>query len=129
MRITYFIPAFIWLITSVILLTLPANDLPHSTLFDLPNFDKLVHLGMFFLLTVLFCFPFLKLKSGISSATGTFYKVAFYVILYGIIMEFVQKFFTLGRSFDLIDILFDTLGSFAGLLAIKRYTLKKNRPQ
>jgi len=124
MRIFFFVPAVIWLIISIILLTLPANDLPHSSVFDLPYFDKVVHLGMFFLLTTLFCLPFSKMSVK-ESAAAMFNKIAIYVILYGILMEFVQRFFTVGRSFDIVDILFDTLGSFAGLLAIRQYALKK----
>ena len=128
MRITNFIPAFISFIASVVLLTLPANYLPHTGLFGIANFDKLVHFGMFFMLTVLFCLPFLKSSANISSITSTFNRVVLGVILYGIIMEFVQKYFTLGRSFDLIDILFDGLGTVAGLVAIRRYSLKKIGP-
>ena len=128
MRLAYFIPAFIWLIISIILLTLPANDLPHNGLFDLPNFDKLVHFGMFFLLTVLFCFPFSQRVTEISSVKSIFYKVVFCVILYGIVMEFVQKFYTVGRNFDLIDIVFDSIGSFAGLIVVRQYMVKKIGP-
>lgn len=127
MKIIYFVPAALWFIISVILLTLPGSDLPHSTLFDLPYFDKAVHLGMFFLLTVLFCFPFLKSYKKPQVNTTVFNKIALYIILYGIIMEFVQKFFTAGRSFDVIDIVFDAVGSFAGLLAVKQYVLSQNR--
>ncbi|MEJ7683291.1 MAG: VanZ family protein [Segetibacter sp.] len=128
MRVIYFAPAIIWFIISIILLTLPGNDLPHSTLFDLPYFDKAVHLGMFFLLTVLFCYPFSKLPAKPSAISAVFYKIAFYIILYGILMEFVQEFFTVGRSFDVIDILFDAIGSFSGLLAIRQYAHKKIGP-
>lgn len=127
MRVISFVPAVIWLIISIILLTLPANDLPHNGLFDLPYFDKLVHFGMFFLLTASFCFPFFRLNANYSIILSTFIRVVFWVILYGILMEFVQKFFTDGRSFDVVDIVFDTVGSVAGFLAAKQ-TLKKIGP-
>ncbi len=125
MRVISFIPAIVWFITSIILLTLPGSNLPHSTL---PYFDKFVHFVMFFLLTVLFSYPFLKLSEKLPAIKAAFSKVAFYAILYGIIMEFVQKFFTAGRSFDVIDILFDAVGSFSGLLVIRQYALKKIGP-
>jgi VanZ family protein len=128
MKIFFFLPGVIWLIISIILLTLPANDLPHSGLFDLPYFDKVVHLGMFFLLTALFCFPYSNLSAERSTMLVIFTKIALWVILYGIIMEFVQKYYTAGRSFDLIDILFDALGSLTGLLAIRQFVFKKIGP-
>ncbi len=43
-------------------------------------------------------------------------------------MEFVQKFFAVQRSFDIIDILFDTLGSLVGMVAIRQYMFKKIGP-
>ena len=75
MRSLYFVPAVLWFIVTTILLTLPENDLPHSSLFDLPYFDKYVHLLMFFLLTTLFCFPFSTIKTKRSNITGVFLKV------------------------------------------------------
>jgi len=128
MRVIHFTPAIAWFIISLILLTLPGNELPHNTLFDIPNFDKLVHFGMFFMLTVLFCFPFSKMDTKPSWIMAIFYKVVFFVILYGIIIEFVQKYFTIERSFDVVDILFDALGSFAGLWVMRQYAYKKIGP-
>src|SRR3954470_22669132 len=128
MRVIHFTPAIAWFIISLILLTLPGNELPHNTLFDIANFDKLVHFGMFFMLTVLFCFPFSKMDSKPSTIMAIFYKVLFFVILYGIIIEFVQKYFTIERSFDVVDILFDALGSFAGLWVMRQYAYKKIGP-
>ncbi len=128
MRVFHFVPAILWFIITIILLTLPGNDLPHSTLFDLPYFDKYIHLVMFFLLTILFCYPFSMAGTKRLNITAVFVKIAFFVILYGIIMEVVQKFLISGRTFDVIDILFDALGSLSGLLAIRQYAFKKIGP-
>jgi len=124
MRVLYFVPAIIWLIASIILLTLPPSDFPHSSFFSLPYLDKYIHLAMFFLLTVLFSYPFSKLLAKTETIISTFNTVTACVILYGIIIEFVQKFFTSGRTFDLSDILFDALGSFLGLLVMRHLQIK-----
>ena len=43
--------------------------------------------------------------------------------VYGVIMEYVQKYFIPNRSFDIGDILADAIGSIAGLVvATKVYT-------
>lgn len=128
MRVIYFAPAAVWFAISIILLTLPGNDLPQSSLLNLPYFDKFVHLVMFFLLTILFSYPFSKMPAPPAVKAAIFNKVALYVILYGILMEFIQKFFTSARSFDVIDILFDSLGSVSGLLTVRQYALKKIGP-
>ena len=45
--------------------------------------------------------------------------------VYGIIMEYIQKYFIPNRSFDLVDILADTIGSIAGLLVATKLFIKR----
>ncbi len=124
MKIRSFFPGITWFLISVVLLALPGNDLPHSAFFNIPFFDKYVHFTMFFMLTALFCYPFFSWQAAKSEVKRWFVKIAVYVVLYGIAMEFVQKYWVVGRSFDLADILFDALGSFAGLIAVNYYYKK-----
>lgn len=128
MKFTSFLPGIIWLIISTILLALPGNDLPHIRLLDFDNSDKLIHVGMFALLSGLFCYPFAW--SGFSNAIikSRLLGIAFYTLAYGIAMEFVQKYFVAGRSFDLIDIFCDAVGSFAGMLVMLQLYRKKIGP-
>ena len=128
MKFVSFVPAIAWFLISVVLLALPGDDLPSVHLFNIPYFDKVIHLGMFFLLTFLFSYPFIKTASEISFLISTFNKIAIAVIAYGIFMEYIQKAFVRGRSFDVIDMLFDTFGSVAGLLAVRLYYWKKIGP-
>ena len=97
---------------------MPGNDIPKSDLFSLIYFDKWVHIGMFGLLTVLWCYPFIKANKG---STKLFAQISFCVILYGIAMEFVQKYFAIDRSFDLFDILADMVGSLLALLFVVQW--------
>ncbi|HSU49442.1 MAG TPA: VanZ family protein [Segetibacter sp.] len=128
MRFTSFLPAIFWFIISVVLLALPGNDLPHSDLFNIPFFDKYIHTIMFFVLTVLFCYPFILYNTSGKIIKSWFFKITISAIVYGIIMEFVQKYLVYGRSFDVIDIVFDAIGSVAGLIVINRYFNKKIGP-
>ncbi len=126
-RLKFFLPAILWFITSFILLAMPGDDLPDGGLFDIPFFDKYVHFGMFFLLTFLFSWPFSKSNTQLQSWKSMSIRIAVYAILYGVAMEFVQKYFVKGRSFDVVDILFDSIGSGGGLLGIwKWFSLTKN---
>jgi len=45
--------------------------------------------------------------------------------VYGVIMEYVQKYFIPNRSFDIGDILADTIGSIAGLVFATKVYIKK----
>ena len=125
-----FIPAIIWFIISVILLTLPGSDIPKSTLFETIYFDKWVHIGMFGLLTLLFGYPYIKTPL---ASVKKFTQIMFAVILYGISMEFVQKYFASERSFDIFDIMADSVGSFIGWIVLVRFLKRqqvseKNEP-
>lgn len=120
-RLKLFLPAIAWFITSFILLAMPGDDLPDGGLFDIPFFDKYVHFGMFFLLTFLFSWPFSKANTQIQTWKLMSIKIAVYAIVYGVAMEFVQKYFVKGRSFDVVDILFDSIGSAGGLLGIWKW--------
>jgi VanZ family protein len=128
MKFTSFLPAITWFIISVVLLVIPGNDLPHSKFFDIPYFDKYIHFTMFFLLTTLFCYPLLGFNAVDSIVRSWFLRIAMYVILYGIAMEFVQKYLVKGRSFDVVDIVFDAIGSLVGLMVMNEYFTKKIGP-
>ncbi len=119
MRLKPFLPGIIWFTISCYLLAVPGDELPDTGFFDIPFFDKIVHFGMFFLLTFLFCYPYTLYYKSFSLWKKSAYKIAFIAICYGIAMEYVQKYFVMGRSFDLIDIVFDTLGCVSGVIGIQ----------
>ncbi|HEX8462121.1 MAG TPA: VanZ family protein [Segetibacter sp.] len=123
MNFKRFIPGIIWLIVSFILLALPGDDLPHVGFFNIPYFDKCVHTGMFFMLTMLFTYPFFDNSfNSLPFFKKRVIKMAVAVIFYGITMEFFQKYFSQGRSFDVVDIVFDSIGSCAaGILIVYYY--------
>jgi VanZ family protein len=114
-----FLPPFLFLVVSIILLTLPGNDLPATGFFaQIPQFDKLVHIGMFGLLVYLFG---VAIQKTLKKDRSFMLLVVATGIFYGIVMEFVQKYWAAQRSFDLADIAADTIGCIAGyaLLVIR----------
>ncbi len=112
---------------TIVLLTMPGSDIPKGPVFDLPDFDKLVHIGMFGLLNLLISFPFIKT---VKASIRLFFIIALAVLLYGVVMEFVQKYFTVDRNFDILDMAADGTGSFIAygwvVFRYKRY-YKENR--
>jgi VanZ family protein len=106
-KIVGFIPALLWLIITIILLTLPGSDIPQAPFFEIIYFDKWVHIGMFGILMLLWSYPFLKDQI---RAKNAFAIVGVSIICYGVLMEFVQKYFTYERSFDISDIMADAAG-------------------
>lgn len=127
-----FLPALVWLTITFILMVMPASDIPQAPIFNIIYFDKWVHIGMFSILTLLWGYPFFR--SNIASR-NLFALITICAILYGILMELVQKFFTSDRSFDYFDILADAVGCLLALWfliwrfkKLKLKMLKKNKP-
>jgi len=120
----YFIPAVIWLVTSLILLTLPGSAFPKENWLNFIWADKLIHIGMFALLTLLWCYAFFKSNPS-NNLLKIFLITGFVFIIYGAAMEFVQKYWIPNRSFELEDIIADTIGVILGFLFSYRIFIKK----
>ena len=91
----------------------------------IPGFDKLIHVALFGALTFLWSGAFNKIKKRLMGMQQLFAWIALGSSVYGIIMEFVQKYFIPNRSFDIGDILADTIGSIAGLVIATKVYIKK----
>lgn len=98
---------YLLMVTAVSLL--PSNDIPEVQVF--PYFDKVVHFGMYAL------FSFLLLWAWPQEFSGKKQLIPFLmVVAYGFLMEVLQRFTHLGRTFDLSDELANCLGFFPGWL-------------
>lgn len=125
-KVIYFLPAFIWLSFITVLLVLPGPDIPTGPLFNIPFFDKYVHISMFALLSFLTGMPFLKTQM---ASIKLFFFISFAYLVYGILMEFVQKYWVVGRNFDVLDMVSDGIGSYAGYFVLVVMYKKKIKVQ
>ena len=79
--------------------------------------DKIVHVGLFFVLVALWCWAVAELKISYLSKFLSFIIVAQTWFFYGIAMEFVQEYLQNGRSYDVNDMIADGIGCGSALLA------------
>lgn len=119
LRFTQFLPAIAYLAFTFYLFTLPGQELP-----DLPwaakiNFDKIVHLGLFTVLVFAFSYPFKKSIYNNAQRNKWFLYITLLSIAYGIAIEFIQKYFVVNRSCDIIDIAADVIGSAIGYISAR----------
>jgi VanZ family protein len=85
--------------------------IPSETGFKIPNFDKIVHMGMFG--GFVFCWN-LYLSNRIPDPRKLlrlFFIVYLLGCAYGIGSEFVQKYWIPGRDYDNADIIADLIGA------------------
>jgi hypothetical protein len=127
LKLIKFIPAFIFLIITVVLLCLPGTgQFPASWWFKkIPQFDKLVHIGMFGMLCFLFHLPAWKSSLHNGARQRWFWLISIGAIAYGTGMEFVQRELIVNRSFEEADILADSVGALGALALSQTIFLRK----
>ena len=108
--------AVFWTIGLTILSLISLNDV--KTFDAIVNKDKYVHFLFYFLFSILWgvVFNCKKVKHVV--------LIFFVALLYGIMMELAQGLFTTSRQPDVLDVLANSIGAFAGCLMLNCY-LKK----
>jgi VanZ family protein len=120
-----FLPAIAWFVLSVFLLTIPGKKLPTKDWLSDIQFDKWVHIGMFSIMVFLFCYALYKNNAAGKNLVKFFVIIAVSCLVYGIVMEFVQKHLIPNRGFDVWDIVSDAVGCVVGYwYSGKRYIKK-----
>lgn len=106
----------IWVVIIFVLCAMPSQDIPDPGI-NIPHLDKMVHFGMFFIMSLLICYRYEH------SNWKTIYKIAIgFSFLYGGLIEILQHYF-FNRGGDVWDLLADIIGGVAGCLSFP--TIKK----
>ena len=106
-----------WTLLIFILLVIPQQDIPGHDIFNITDFDKIVHAALF----GIFVWVWASWYSGNVNEhvfNSTLVFITIIGCIYGIGMEIIQKYFT-SRKFDNGDILADITGAIAGALIFK----------
>ena len=104
----------IWTLFVTYLLCIPGDMLPSETHFFIPNFDKLVHISLFGGFVLLWNF-YLSKRSAVTSRLLRWYFLIFVAgNVFGIGMEFMQKYYIPYRDFSTEDIIADMIGAGLG---------------
>lgn len=106
----FYIPVC-WTLLIGVLLTLPGSMLPDERRFRIPQFDKIVHIGLFGGFVFLWCFQLSSRGLPQKRLLRAFFVVFIFAAVYGIGMEYVQKYFIPHRDFELGDIIADLVGA------------------
>jgi VanZ like family len=121
------IPAILWTVIIFILLAMPGSMLPKEKGFRIPNFDKIVHMTLFGGFVLLWAWRLDAKLPPVSKPTRWYFGLFMLSCAYGTAMEFVQKYFVVGRDYDTMDILADALGAFIAWLILYFSFLRKKQ--
>lgn len=109
----------LWTLGIFILLSLPGEEFPESP--GVPFIDKFIHAilcGVHVWLWSLFLNTRLRNKA---NRNKLFFLVFLITCIYGILMEYYQKFFVPNRSFEYEDMVADVVGAAIGWLISRRF--------
>jgi len=109
-----YLPAIIWLGFSIYIFCLPGSSLPDYNWLIEIHFDKLVHFGIFSVQVFLTCWGYRGRNPDTLSPTIPFLLFTSLAIVFGVVIEFLQDGYIPNRSFQVGDIVADTLGAAIG---------------
>jgi VanZ family protein len=118
-----------WSLLMGILLFMPGSLLPHENSFAIPQFDKIVHIGMFGGFVFLWSLWLSNREIPLKRLLGLFFVIFLIGITYGIGSEYIQKYFIPGRDYDNADIIADMIGAslaygISNIIFLSGYTKK-----
>lgn len=108
-----FIPSLVWLITIAVLSGYPGNKIPKSPFL---NFDKLVHLGVYFILSIMLSYWFYTKDDKNSTSIKTSVLIILFGIFYGGFMEILQEYIFINRSGNWYDFFANVVGTILGVV-------------
>jgi hypothetical protein len=113
----YALAGIFWTIVITFLSLVSADQVSAFSIWDLAGVDKISHLMSYLLHTFLWCMATRNSKIPV-------YFVLIFSASFGIIMEICQFYLFNGRTFELLDVLANILGSLAGIILFKNLLIK-----
>ena len=119
-QIRSFWPGVMAFTIATILFCLPGDKFPEDELFNIFQVDKVIHIGLFTLMVVLWSLPFISRVGDSDRLANIFIGVALAFVFYGILIEFIQGNFISNRTMGIDDMIADALGCGVGFIAAKK---------
>ena len=119
-KINNYTPGIAWFFVVLILICLPGRDIPKVSELEFIHFDKIVHISIFGLLTLLMMMPTVNSSISKKSKLLNMLLILIVVSIWGLTTEFIQKYLIPGRSFDLLDWAADSFGAFIAFIICRK---------
>ena len=118
MFIRYNLLTIMWSIIIIVLCSIPGQEFPDTSFLDIAHIDKIVHFGLYFILSVVAIKGF-SIQNKINRvANSPFLYTILYSIFLGIIIELLQYSVIPFRQGDIYDVLANAVGSVCGVLLV-----------
>jgi VanZ family protein len=115
--IKYYWPALLWALFILIMCTVKLGEISESPLF-FPGFDKLVHCGFFFVMIVFIAAGYIRQQSARTLSYKTLLLITIIAVVYGGLIEILQKYIFTWRSGEWNDLFADVIGTLMAAFSI-----------
>lgn len=113
----------VWAVIILFISGMPGDYIPQSPLWRIPQFDKIVHMGLYFPLGFFLMAEFRLAKQPMLNRHSILLTLIF-VAVYGGLIEIGQDYLFVNRTADWWDFLSDIFGGFLGILTFNRLGYK-----
>jgi len=113
----YYRPAILWAVLILVLCSVKLGAVSKSPLF-FAGFDKLVHCGLLFVLTVFMASGYTRSQKSRSLSYNSLLAITVIAIAYGGLIEILQHYFFTWRSGEWDDLFADTVGILMATFSI-----------
>ena len=120
------LPVFVGFLIFTVTCLISSDDVPQLP--QIIAWDKVAHFGMFFVLSAVSLFDYYRLHSSRPRMSRWVFWGFVLPVIYGAVIELMQKYFFSSRSAELADFLADFLGSLTAWF-IALFLYKKIRKQ
>lgn len=110
------LPAFVGFLIFAVTCLISPDDIPQLP--QITAWDKVVHFGMFFVLSAVSLLDYYRLHNGHPRMSRWVFWGFVLPVIYGAAIELIQKFFFSLRNAELADFLADLLGSLTALFIV-----------
>ena len=110
--------AILWSIIIIVLCSIPGQEFPDTSFLDIPHLDKIIHFGLYFILSIVTIKGFYLQDKINIIARFPFISTIAYTVSLGIIIELLQHFYINFRQGDIYDVFANAGGSFIGFLLV-----------
>ncbi len=100
--------SILWTIVVTVLCFIPSKQIPDQQI--IPGFDKIVHFGMFFLLSYLWMIGLIKQRRFKKIRPHAVAISMIFALIYGVFIELFQNFMIETRDGEWLDMLANSLG-------------------
>lgn len=114
----FILPSVLWTILVVVVSIAPSSSVELSEI-KIANLDKIAHFILYTLLSFFWTVGLKRQNINLRLRSRAYVVVVLGGFVLGLVLEIIQHFFTLSRSFEVLDLIANGIGCIFGVIIFK----------